>query len=110
MFNIYNMDWDDQALKIAGVTRDQLPELVDTTYQLKGMHEEYAKVWESILIPHLSLVHQTVPLPTLVSMPSNPVLSPLQLELQVLFGLSPTSLIPIQKPGYSVITLLKTCG
>lgn len=44
MFNIYNLDWDDQALKIAGVTRDQLPELVDTTYQLTGMHEEYAKV------------------------------------------------------------------
>ncbi len=37
-------DWDEQALKLAGVTRDQLPDLVDTTYQLKGMREEYAKV------------------------------------------------------------------
>ncbi|WP_283679113.1 gluconokinase [Lentilactobacillus sp. Marseille-Q4993] len=44
MFNIFNMDWDDQALKVAGVTPDQLPELVDTTYQLKGLKEEYSKV------------------------------------------------------------------
>lgn len=44
MFNIYKMDWDEQALQIAGVTRNQLPELVDTTYQLKGMHDQYAKV------------------------------------------------------------------
>lgn len=43
LFNIYNLDWDDQALEIAGVTRDQLPELVDTTYQLHGLKEEYAK-------------------------------------------------------------------
>ncbi|WP_056978498.1 gluconokinase [Lentilactobacillus senioris] len=45
LFNIYNLDWDDQALEIAGVTRDQLPELVDTTYQLHGLKEEYAKVF-----------------------------------------------------------------
>ncbi|GAY73188.1 gluconokinase [Lentilactobacillus kosonis] len=44
LFNIYNMDWDEEALSVAGITADQLPELVDTTYQLKGIHEEYAKV------------------------------------------------------------------
>lgn len=45
LFNIYNLDWDEQALEIAGITRDQLPELVDTTYQLHGLKEEYAKVF-----------------------------------------------------------------
>ncbi|MEJ6399609.1 gluconokinase [Nicoliella lavandulae] len=44
LFNIYNMDWDDEALKIAGITRDQLPELVDTTYQLKGLKPHTAKL------------------------------------------------------------------
>ncbi|GLB47063.1 gluconate kinase [Philodulcilactobacillus myokoensis] len=44
MFNIYKMDWDDQALQLTGVKRDQLPELVDTTYQLKGLKEDYAKL------------------------------------------------------------------
>ncbi len=44
MFNIYKMDWDTQALKIAGITKDSLPELVDTTYQLKGIKKQYAEV------------------------------------------------------------------
>ncbi|TPR14530.1 gluconokinase [Apilactobacillus timberlakei] len=44
MFNIFNMDWDEEALKLTGVSRDQLPELVDTTYQLRGMNKAYAKV------------------------------------------------------------------
>ena len=43
MFNIFNMDWDDQALEVAGVTRDQLPELVDTMIRwlayVMNMHE-----------------------------------------------------------------------
>ncbi|MBW1605368.1 gluconokinase [Lactobacillus sp. Sy-1] len=43
MFNIYNMDWDEDALKLTGVRRDQLPELVDTTYQLRGLHDHTAK-------------------------------------------------------------------
>jgi len=44
LFNIFNMDWDDQALSVTGVTRDQLPRLVDTEYQLKGMAPSYATV------------------------------------------------------------------
>ncbi len=44
MFNIFNMDWDQQALDLAGVTRDQLPELVDTTATVSGMNADYAKV------------------------------------------------------------------
>ncbi|PWF99933.1 gluconokinase [Levilactobacillus bambusae] len=44
MFNMYKMDWDDQAMALAGVTRDQLPKLVDTTAQLHGLKSEYAAV------------------------------------------------------------------
>ncbi|MHA8263193.1 gluconokinase [Lactobacillaceae bacterium Melli_B3] len=44
LFNIYRMDWDNDILKLAGVKRDQLPELVDTTYQLKGLHPESSKL------------------------------------------------------------------
>lgn len=44
LFNIFTMDWDDEALKLAGITRDQLPELVDTEYQLIGLDDAYADV------------------------------------------------------------------
>lgn len=44
LFNIFKMDWDEAALKVAGVTRAQLPELVDTTYQLTGLIDAYAAV------------------------------------------------------------------
>lgn len=44
LFNIFNMDWDDQALEVAGITRDQLPKLVDTTDQITGMKADYAGV------------------------------------------------------------------
>lgn len=44
LFNIHTMDWDDQALAAAQVTRDQLPELVDTDYQLTGLNPAYADV------------------------------------------------------------------
>ncbi len=44
LFNIFTMDWDEQALAMTGVKREQLPELVDTTYQLTGMTESYASV------------------------------------------------------------------
>ncbi|GAK48459.1 gluconokinase [Secundilactobacillus oryzae JCM 18671] len=44
LFNIFKMDWDDQALEVAGITRDQLPELVDTTDKMVGLKDEYARV------------------------------------------------------------------
>ncbi|CAI2625435.1 Xylulose kinase [Apilactobacillus kunkeei] len=44
MFNIFKMDWDEEALELTGVSRDQLPELVDTTYQFKGLSKAYANV------------------------------------------------------------------
>lgn len=43
LFNIHSMDWDEESMKLAGITADQLPELVDATYQLKGMNSDYAK-------------------------------------------------------------------
>lgn len=44
LFNIFTMDWDEQALKVAGITRQQLPELVDTEYQITGLDSGYAEV------------------------------------------------------------------
>ncbi|ETO40089.1 Gluconokinase [Fructilactobacillus florum 8D] len=44
LFNIFTMDWDDQALEVAGISREQLPELVDTDYQLTGMNDHYANM------------------------------------------------------------------
>ena len=43
LFNIHTMDWDEESLKLTGVTRDQLPELVPGTYQVKGLKPEYAQ-------------------------------------------------------------------
>lgn len=44
LMNMKTADWDDEAMKEAGVKREQLPELVDTTYKIKGIRSEYAKV------------------------------------------------------------------
>lgn len=37
MFNLEQLDWDDDVLNLLGITRQQLPELVPTTHILKGM-------------------------------------------------------------------------
>ena len=37
MFNLEQLDWDEEALELLGITREQLPELVPTTHILKGM-------------------------------------------------------------------------
>jgi gluconokinase len=44
LFNIFEMDWDNRALAVAGVTREQLPRLVSTEYQMKGLTQAYAEV------------------------------------------------------------------
>ncbi len=44
LFNIFKMNWDTQALKTAGISATQLPQLVDTTYQLKGIRKKYMKI------------------------------------------------------------------
>jgi gluconokinase len=43
MFNLENLDWDEEALKVAGVDADKLSKLVPTTYSLTGLNQGYAK-------------------------------------------------------------------
>jgi gluconokinase len=42
LFNLENLDWDQEALRLAGVTRDQLSELVPTTHRVDGLSAEHA--------------------------------------------------------------------
>ncbi|PNZ66227.1 gluconokinase [Staphylococcus croceilyticus] len=42
MFNLEKLDWDEEALKLLGISRDQLPKLVPTTHILTGMKKRYA--------------------------------------------------------------------
>ncbi|MDQ0272705.1 gluconokinase [Cytobacillus purgationiresistens] len=42
MMNLKNLDWDEEALKIAGVTREQLSELVPTTKIFKNCRLDLA--------------------------------------------------------------------
>jgi gluconokinase len=44
MFNLKNLDWDQEALNIAGITKNQLSVPVPTTHYLTGLNEEYAAV------------------------------------------------------------------
>lgn len=44
LLNMRDVKWDAEALKEAGITEKQLPELVETTYKIKGIRSEYAKV------------------------------------------------------------------
>ncbi|MBN2981992.1 gluconokinase [Cohnella algarum] len=39
LFNLSRLDWDEEALSIAGVTPDRLSELVPTTYTLRGIRD-----------------------------------------------------------------------
>lgn len=54
LFNIYTLTWDEEALKIAGVTPEQLSEPVSTTYQLSEMDETMAE--EMNLLPSTPFV------------------------------------------------------
>ncbi|MFF2481865.1 gluconokinase [Paenibacillus sp. NPDC058071] len=42
MFNLERLDWDEEALRFAGVTPDRLSKPVPTTFALTGMKESYA--------------------------------------------------------------------
>lgn len=42
MFNLEALDWDAEALEVAGVTRDKLSVPVSTTHSMQGMSFEYA--------------------------------------------------------------------
>ncbi|MBU9714933.1 gluconokinase [Evansella tamaricis] len=43
MFNIHTLDWDDEALEMAGVTREQLSDPVPPTYVFKKIDAQVAK-------------------------------------------------------------------
>jgi gluconokinase len=43
MMNLEKLDWDEEALEIAGVSRNQLSKLVPTTYALQGMKAVFAE-------------------------------------------------------------------
>lgn len=42
LFNIFNLDWDEQALSVTGITKEQLPEPVDSYTIETGMDPQYA--------------------------------------------------------------------
>ncbi|WP_454305970.1 gluconokinase [Staphylococcus pasteuri] len=42
MFNLEQLDWNDDVLNLLGISRSQLPELVPTTHILTGMKKRYA--------------------------------------------------------------------
>lgn len=42
LFNFKNLDWDSGALEVAGIHAGQLPKLVPTTHQLKGLAADHA--------------------------------------------------------------------
>lgn len=44
LFNIFTLDWEPEALKVAGITAAQLPEVVSTSYQFHGLKHAYAEV------------------------------------------------------------------
>jgi gluconokinase len=43
LYHLERRDWDDQALEIAGVRREQLPEVRPTTHVLHGLRAEVAR-------------------------------------------------------------------
>lgn len=42
LFNLQQLDWDQETLELLGISTSQLPQLVPTTYILKGMKKRYA--------------------------------------------------------------------
>ncbi|GEN48555.1 gluconokinase [Ligilactobacillus pobuzihii] len=44
LFNIFEQQWDQEAMEIAGVTAKQLPPVVNAYHQFSGLKEEIAKI------------------------------------------------------------------
>ncbi|WP_163527728.1 gluconokinase [Halobacillus ihumii] len=44
MFNLKELDWDQEALSLAEITPDHLSSLVPTTHSLTGLKEEYQQI------------------------------------------------------------------
>lgn len=43
LLNLEKLEWDEEALDIAGITPNQLSKLVPTTYTIEGMHPKWAE-------------------------------------------------------------------
>ncbi|WP_455663308.1 gluconokinase [Pradoshia sp.] len=43
LFSLADLDWDEEALRVAGITRDRLSQPVPTTWHTDGMKEQYAR-------------------------------------------------------------------
>ena len=43
LMNIHTLSWDEEALRLAGITEDHLSSLVPTTHVINGLSEKYAK-------------------------------------------------------------------
>lgn len=43
LLNLEKLDWDEEALAVAGITSEQLSTLVPTTHIMQGLHPLYAK-------------------------------------------------------------------
>lgn len=43
LFNIYHLEWDEEAVEAAGITETHLSKPVSTTYKLRGMKREIAE-------------------------------------------------------------------
>lgn len=46
LFDIYELDWSEEALSTAGIARDRLSDLVSTTHILKGIATNYAAMFK----------------------------------------------------------------
>lgn len=44
LMNLQKLDWDEEALQVAGITKDRLSQLVPTTYKLDGLDPIYVGV------------------------------------------------------------------
>jgi len=44
MFNIFNLDWEPQALDLLQISREQLPELVEPTAQITGIDPKFGNL------------------------------------------------------------------
>lgn len=51
LLNLEQLDWDAEALEVAGITPDHLSKLVPTTHILEGMNHESAEKWLSPSTP-----------------------------------------------------------
>ncbi|MBB6672742.1 gluconokinase [Cohnella nanjingensis] len=54
LLNLNALEWDEEALRMAGVAREKLSELVPTTYRLTGLKAAYAQEME--LLPSTPFV------------------------------------------------------